>query len=296
MHNPDINKNEMNTPLRILIVEDSIDDAELMMALLMKDGLKVDWQRVETAADFLSGIRLEPDIILSDWNLPQFSGSRALELLKETGKDIPFIIISGSIGEEAAVAAIRNGAHDYLIKDRPERLAQAVHNALEQIELEKSRKQAMEQLYRSEERFRQVADNAEEWIWEVDTDGIYIYASPIIEKILGYSPEELVGKVHFYDLFAPSVREELRKGAFEAFALKAPFKNFINENLAKDGRSVILATSGAPIVDENGNLLGYRGTDTDVTEQKKAEAALKRSAEDLREAYDATLQGLVECP
>lgn len=290
MHNSEMD-DHTDTPLSVLIVEDSPDDAELMMVLLKRDGMNVDWRRVDTMEDYLSGLQSMPDVILSDWNLPQFSGAKALKLLKESGKDIPFIIISGSIGEEAAVAAIRNGAHDYLIKDRPERLAQAVHNALEQIELEKSRKKAVELLYKSEERFRQVADNAEDWIWEVDSEGTYQYSSPIIEKILGYTSEELVGKVHFFDLFAPSIREELKAAALSAFSSKASFKRFINENIAKDGRSVILETSGAPILDEDGDLLGYRGTDTDITDRMMAAEALKKSAEDLREAYDATLQG-----
>jgi DNA-binding NtrC family response regulator len=175
IHNPDLSTKEPPISLRVLIVEDSLDDAELMMVLLKKDGLLVDWQRVETAADFLASLKSAPDIILSDWTLPQFSGSHALHLLKESGLDIPFIIVSGSIGEEAAVLAIRNGAYDYLIKDRPERLAQAVQNALDHIKLEKGRKQALQKLYKSEERFRQVADYAGEWIWEVDAEGLYTY-------------------------------------------------------------------------------------------------------------------------
>ncbi len=288
---PDMSNQELPKSLRLLIVEDSTDDAELMMVLLKKDGFKVDWKRVETAADFQASLKSAPDIILSDWSLPQFSGSRALQLLNESGLDIPFIIVSGSIGEEAAVLAIRNGAYDYLIKDRPERLAQAVRNALDHMKLEKSRKQALEKLFKSEERFRQVADHAGEWIWEVDAEGLYTYCSPIIERILGYSPNDLVGKLHFYDLFEPTIREELKTAALAAFASKGPFNNFVNENIAKDGRTVILETSGTPILDEYGNLLGYRGTDTDITERKKSEAALKKSAEDLRDAYDATLQG-----
>jgi PAS domain S-box-containing protein len=291
IHNPDLSTKESPASLHVLIVEDSLDDAELMMVLLQKDGLQVDWQRVETAADFLASLKSAPDIILSDWTLPQFSGSHALKLLKESGLDIPFIIVSGSIGEEAAVFAIRNGAYDYLIKDRPERLAQAVRNALDHIKLEKGRKQALQKLYKSEERFRQVADYAGEWIWEVDAEGLYTYCSPIIERILGYTPNELVGKLHFYDLFEASVREELKNAALSAFAGKGSFNNFTNENTAKDGRSIILETSGTPILDEDGTLLGYRGTDTDITERKKSEEALKKSAEDLREAYDATLQG-----
>lgn len=123
----------------------------------------------------------------------------------------------------------------------------------------------------SEERFRQVAESAGEWIWEVDADGLYTYCSPAVETILGYEPEEIVGKKHFYDLFAPDVREELKKAALGAFSAKEALKGFPNPNLHKNGGIVILETSGTPILDEQGRLIGYRGADADVTERKQAE-------------------------
>jgi PAS domain S-box-containing protein len=138
------------------------------------------------------------------------------------------------------------------------------------------RKQAEKALRESEERFRQVAENAQEWIWEVDTDGLYTYASPIVKKILGYKPEEIVGKKHFYDLFHPEDREELKKAAFEVLAQKQTFREFLNRNVHKNGKTVWLSTSGAPIPDEKGNLLGYRGADTDITERKQGEEEIKK--------------------
>ncbi len=132
-------------------------------------------------------------------------------------------------------------------------------------------------LRRSEERFRQIAENEGEFIWEVDAAGLYTYASPVIERILGFKPDELVGKIHYYDLFAPDVREELKAGAMAAFARKESFREFVNPNLRKDGARVILATSGSPILDEAGNLLGYRGADQDITERVRAEEALRDS-------------------
>ncbi|MBN2563756.1 MAG: PAS domain S-box protein [Phycisphaerae bacterium] len=142
------------------------------------------------------------------------------------------------------------------------------------------RKRAEEALRRSEARLRQVAENAREWVWEVDADGLYTYASPVVETILGYEPEELVGKKHFYDLFHPDDREELRKETAVAFADGLSFSAFINRNVGKDGRIVWLSTSGTPVLDEHGNLTGYRGADTDVTWRKLAEEeAQKRQAE-----------------
>jgi PAS domain S-box-containing protein len=150
------------------------------------------------------------------------------------------------------------------------------------------RKRAENALRVSEERFRQVAESAGEWIWEVNAEGLYTYASPVAEKIIGYRPDELVGKKHFYDLFAPDVREELKAAAISAFAQRLSIQGFVNPNIHKNGKIVILETNGLPIVDEQGNFLGYRGADLDITERTRVEQAAK-------EAYDqleATLRAI----
>ena len=133
------------------------------------------------------------------------------------------------------------------------------------------RKQAEAALRKSEERFRQVAENAKEWIWEVDADGFYTYASPVVGKILGYKPEEVVGKKHFYDFFHPEDRENLKNAALAVFAKKEPFRDFVNRNIGKDGTVVWLSTSGVPMLDKDGNLAGYRGADADITERKRTD-------------------------
>ncbi|MBN1392760.1 MAG: PAS domain S-box protein [Sedimentisphaerales bacterium] len=148
------------------------------------------------------------------------------------------------------------------------------------------RKQAEEVLRESENRFKQVVENAQEWIWETDATGMYTYASPIVEKLLGYKPEELVRKKRFYDLFIPEERETLKQTAFEVFAKKEPFKAFENQNVHKDGSIVWLITSGVPMLDEKGNLIGYRGADTNITERKQAEEALRQSKEELEQANE----------
>jgi PAS domain S-box-containing protein len=127
------------------------------------------------------------------------------------------------------------------------------------------RKQMEDALRESEERFREVAENEQEWIWEVDAEGTYTYASPVVEKMLGYKPEEIVGKKYFYDLFHPDRRQEMKKAAFDVYNKKQPFREFLNHNVHKDGTSVWLLTSGVPMLDKEGNLRGYRGGDIDVT-------------------------------
>ncbi|MCK5003942.1 MAG: PAS domain S-box protein [Candidatus Aminicenantes bacterium] len=132
-------------------------------------------------------------------------------------------------------------------------------------------KRAEEEIKESKKRFEQVAEIADEWIWEVDKNGLYTYASQVVEKILGYKPEEIIGKKHFYDLFLPENRDEGKRGALELFSKKAVIKNFDNVNVHKNGQHVFLLTNGVPIIDEDSNLLGYRGVDMDITEQKQAE-------------------------
>ena len=154
------------------------------------------------------------------------------------------------------------------------------------------RKRAEEALRESERRFRDVAENALAWIWEVDADGIYTYASPMVEQILGYKPDEMLGK-HFHDLFHPEDRQELKKAASGVFASKQPFRGFLNRNVHKNGQTVWLSTSGVPMLDQGGNLLGYRGADTDITERKQAEEALRASEETYRAIFNATNDGIL---
>lgn len=144
-----------------------------------------------------------------------------------------------------------------------------------------------EQAYReSEERFRQVVENAEEWVWEVDVEGLYTYASPVVETLLGYTPDELVGKKHFYDLFEEGVREGVKEQALQALARREPFRNFENVNRHKHGQSITLSTNGVPIFGENGQWLGYRGSDSDITARKRAEEELRARESLLRAIMD----------
>ncbi len=133
------------------------------------------------------------------------------------------------------------------------------------------RRQMEAALRESEERFRQVAENAGEWIWEVNADGQYTYCNPTIEKMLGYTVAEVVGRMHFYDFFVGSDRERLRTAAREIFASKRSFSGFINTRIRKDGRMIVLETNGSPVIDEQGNLRGYRGADRDITERQACE-------------------------
>src|SRR5438309_1253368 len=122
----------MATDLRVLIVENSENDAVLVADCLSQAGYSLDWQRVDSAQAFAAALAGSApwDLILSDYAMPGFSGLSALEIYKRSGLDVPFLLISGSIGEERAVEAMRSGVHDYIMKDRMQRLIPAVQREL----------------------------------------------------------------------------------------------------------------------------------------------------------------------
>jgi PAS domain S-box-containing protein len=133
------------------------------------------------------------------------------------------------------------------------------------------KKQVVEYLLRSEERFSQVVKSTGEWIWETNPEGLYHYSNSAVEEISGYSPEELVGKIHFYDLFVPENKESMINSAMAIFKQKGSFVRFVNAIKHKNGKTVILETSGEPVIDKNNKIIGYCGVHTDITERVKYE-------------------------
>lgn len=144
-------------------------------------------------------------------------------------------------------------------------------------------KDIAEALRKSEERFRHLSENAREWIWEIDGNGLYTYSSPAVERIIGYRPEEIVGQRHFDDFFVPEGKETLAEQTFAIFKNKKPFRSWANSAVHRDGHIVYLETCGSPILDSQGNLLGYRGLHIDVTVQKKTETQIQKSEERFRQ-------------
>lgn len=256
--------------LKVLVLEDSLRDLELIRELLLDSGYILDLTHVENSTGFKSALLDNKfDIILSDFNLPGFNAFGALEICSEVCPDVPFICVSGSIGEETAIELLKRGAVDYVLKDRLERLPFALKRALEEAkELAAHKKDALA-LKESENRFKEVAEVAQDWIWEVDKDGMLTYSSNICQSLLGYFANEIVGKKYFYDFFIPEKIFDLRRTFWDFFIKKEAFRNFETPCVKKNGQTVILLTSGRPILDENGNLLGYRGGGSDITEYKR---------------------------
>ena len=183
--------------LRVLVVEDQPNDAELVVRELRRAGFVLDWQRVETPEAFDAALHSGLDIILSDYALPRFNGVEALQRLRAHGFDIPFILISGTIGEDLAVEAMRQGASDYLIKDRLFRLGPAVRAALEGRHLRRLAADAEQAMRQNAARFQALIENGTEAIWLMEGQGRVTYASPATRRVLGYAPEDMLGRDGF---------------------------------------------------------------------------------------------------
>lgn len=185
----------MSLPLRILLVEDSEDDAELLVNELERGGYNAIYERVDTFAAMNAAIEQQQwDVVIADYSMPQFNAIAALNLLKEKKLDLPFIIVSGTIGEELAVAAMKAGAHDYIKKGKLTRLIPAIERELKEARRSRTRRKAEQALQENQDRFRSLIENALDIITVVGTDGKIRYESPSIERVLGYKPEELIGK------------------------------------------------------------------------------------------------------
>jgi two-component system cell cycle sensor histidine kinase/response regulator CckA len=272
--------------LRVLLVEDNPHDAELILRALRGAGFAPDWQRVDTEEEFSR--RLDPhiDIVLSDYVMPEFSGPRALELLKERGLGLPFIIISGTIGEETAVEAMRSGAADYLLKDRLGRLGEAVKRALEEKRLRQEREEAKEALGFLQRQSELILKSAGEGIYGLDLEGNINFINPKAAELLGWKAEELLGKpahatLHYKrpDGSDYSIDDcPIHGGAPKAGTRRVTGDLFWR----KDGSSFRVDYVAAPLKDKSGQVGGSIVTFTDATEQFAAEARLKLQEQQYR--------------
>lgn len=272
----------MPQPIRILIVEDDPLDAELLIRELRNAGFAPDWQRVDNEEAFLKHLHKDLDIILSDYQMPQFNGIRALELLKHSGLEIPFIIVSGAIGEDIAILAIKLGVADYLLKDRLARLGQAITQALEQTQLRKERQLITDALKKAESRYRKIFENATEGIFQTTPEGKVLLGNPALARITGYSSaQELMdnGKNARLRYVDPTKRDELKRLLEEHGSISG----FETQLQLKDGTLLWVSINAQVVRNENGEIV-YEGTLQDINERKKTEEALLHSQEQLLQA------------
>ncbi len=182
------------TPLKVLMVEDSPNDCELIVRTLTRGGFELTWKRVETEEEMSRALELEHwDIVTSDYTMPRFSGLRALKLLGETGQDIPCIVISGTIGEEVAVETMKAGANDYVMKDRLHRLAPAVERELREAAVRRKRVQLEKDLFAAAQEWRTTFDSIKNPIVLLDANGVILRCNRAFRDLAEKPYDEILG-------------------------------------------------------------------------------------------------------
>ena len=279
--------------LRILHLEDSELDAELVQAYLLDGGFDAEIVRVDTREEFSAEIeRGGIDLILADYNLPSFDGLAALEIARAKYANIPFIIISGALGEETAIETLKSGATDYILKHRLERLVPAVSRALREAEDRGRARRAENALRESEERYRIVAETASDAIISIDIQSNILFINSAAEKIFGYKVEEMTGQ-SLLMLMPENLRKSHREGIhryLETGERRLSWDRVEVYGVRKNGEEFPLELSFGEF-NQNGEHI-FIGIARDVTERKVAEtereSLLEREQEARRKAEEAS--------
>jgi two-component system sensor histidine kinase UhpB len=270
-------------PLRALLIEDSEDDALLVQRTLTRGGFELVSARVETALAMVTALAQgEWDVILADYHMPGFGAPQALALLQANGRDIPFIVVSGKVGEEAAVEMMRSGAADYVMKGRLTRLAPAVRRELGEAVVRRERRQAEAALRASEERLRLALEGGQLGIWDFDLLTERFLAITALCKVnFGLSPE---APPNWEDSLASLYGDDQGR-ARSALQQTLSFGHGYAMDyriIGGDGQLHWVSALGSVIRDDAGQPVRFIGTTQDITERKRVEEALRVSTEKLQ--------------
>jgi PAS domain S-box-containing protein len=302
----------------ILLVEDNEDDAYFVLSELKKGGISHVAKCVCQRDEFISALtEFKPDLVLSDYKLPEFAEMEPLRLVRERSPDLPFILVTGALGEELSVEVIKEGATDYILKDRLFRLVPAVERALREAEERKRRREADELLKKqheqlqsqnvalqeSDERFRQLAENIREVFWMTDTrkDEI-IYVSPGYEVIWGRTCQSLYESARDW---MEAIHREDRERVLQALEKQVLGQyDEVYRIVRPDGSIRWIHDRAFPVRNEGGEVYRVTGIAEDITERKMAERRLEARNEvikalavsgTLREAGEKILESMGKC-
>jgi PAS domain S-box-containing protein/diguanylate cyclase (GGDEF)-like protein len=262
--------------LRVLIVEDDAADADLAIRELGAGGIESVHVRVDSEGSFRAALSsFAPHIIISDFSIPGFDGLAALEIAVREAPDVPFIFVSGTLGEERAIQALHHGAVDYVLKTNPARLVPAVKRALREVIERVRRRNAERRIRDSEQRLRDIVDTVQDWIWELNGEGRFVFSSESISGILGYTLKELLGSsyqsyVHEEDResFALTLAE-LTSQHRTAAGIQTRWRHADGTYRWLEGNLVVLTAA-------DGEVTGFRGTHRDATERKEQQKRIGR--------------------
>ncbi len=274
-------------PLRILYLEDDKNDVELVQAKLEKEDFISNLTHVETQADFVAALdRGGFDIIIADYKLPSFDGLSALAIAREKTPEVPFIFVSGTMGEELAIETLKNGATDYILKQRLSRLGPAIRRALEEVEEHLERKEAQKENEKLSRQNELILNSASEGIFGLDLNGSHTFVNSAAAQMLGYRVRELIGK-DSHEIWHHS-KADGSPYPEEECPIYSVCKDGIIRRVKdevfwrKDGTSFPVAYASTPIL-EGGKLIGAVVTFTDITKRKREEEELRKHRQHLKE-------------
>ncbi|HEU4530223.1 MAG TPA: EAL domain-containing protein [Steroidobacteraceae bacterium] len=266
----------MEPGIRLLMIEDVAEEAELASHQLRRAGIEHVLERVETEAQLREALAtFDPSLILSDFSLPRFDGMAALRLATALRPEIPFVFFSGTIGEERAIDALKNGATDYVLKGNARRLASAVTRALGERAERAARLRAERLLRGSEERFRSIVETSVDWIWEIDAKGQHVFCNPSAEAILGFSRGELLWRMRPEHIH-PEDQARFAQVFADCVASQSGWRGLVLRWRDADGATRWLESNAVACLDERGVLTGFRGVDRDVTDRRRDEERIRR--------------------
>lgn len=273
------------TPLRVLLIEDSASDAALLLRQLRKDGLDVQHTRVENAQDLLSALQSQDwDVVISDYHLPQFDAEAALHIVKDYDADLPFIVVSGTVGEDTAVRMMKSGAHDYLLKDKLARLVPAIQREQIEAQIRRERRTALAALEASEERYRRLVDYATDAIFLHDLEGCILDVNDHACVSLGYTRAELLHKT--VNEFVVRVPDSSSTHIWQDLSPGTPV-NVPAIHRTKDGSLFPVETRLMQFQSKDQPLV--LAVARDISERKRAEEQLRLSAEVFEYSREAIL-------
>ncbi len=276
-------------PLRLLVLDDQPADAELALLALERAGYQVSAEVTQNLEEFTARLRTQYyDLVLSDFNLGAFNGMDAFAVLKLLQKDTPFLLLSGSVGDEQAVDCVKQGVTDFVLKDNIVRLPVAVRRALAEHSLRAEQLLAQQALRDSEERYRTVAETAGDAILTIDSQSRIQFANRATEKIFGYSPAELQGK-ELTVLMPESIRKVHRAGIRRYLATGKKHLSWEATEvtgLHRSGREIPLEIAFAEFREKNQRF--FTGIVRDITERKREQEALRQSEEKFAKAFDSS--------
>ncbi|OJF14426.1 hybrid sensor histidine kinase/response regulator [Couchioplanes caeruleus] len=270
-------------PCHLLVIDDNDDDAFLIARHLVRAGLTVEHTRVDTAADVSAALReRSPDVVICDYNMPALRAEEALEQIRRQDPDIPFILVSGEVGEETAAAVMRAGAQDFVLKSKLARLAPAVQRELREAAERRQRRRAESALRDSEERFRLLAEHAQDIIfrYRLLPEPAVEYLSPAIASIIGRAPDDFYGDP---DLIFRLVEPEDRSALERSWRSPRPGTVTVRWR-GPSGETVWTEQRAVAIADDAGRVVAVEGILRDTTEQVLAEQQRAELERQLRQA------------